>query len=82
MTTCPNPERPARVSGRSTWGPLQTNRAALAAWPEELFAAGEIDASQLRRGSGDLRTQIAGIDTVLARGGTHQSVGCPGINHR
>jgi site-specific DNA recombinase len=50
-------------------GPLRTNRAALVAWLEELgelFAAGAIDASQLRRGSGDLCTQIAGIDTVLA----------------
>jgi hypothetical protein len=32
----------------------------------ELFAAGAIDAGQLRCGSGDLRTQIAGIDIVLA----------------
>jgi hypothetical protein len=47
-------------------GPLRTNRAALAARLGELFAAGAIDAGQLRRGSGDLRTRILGIDTVLA----------------
>ena len=50
-------------------GPLRTNRAALAARLEELgelFAAGAIGAKQLRCGSGDLRTQIAGMDTVLA----------------
>jgi hypothetical protein len=47
-------------------GPLRTDRAALAARLGEMFAAGAIEAGQLRRGSGDLRTQIAGIDTVLA----------------
>ena len=49
-------------------GPLRTNRAALADRLEEgeLFAAAAIGASQLRCGSGDPRTQIAGIDTVLA----------------
>jgi hypothetical protein len=47
-------------------GPLRTNRAALAARLGELFAAGDIDAGQVRRGSRDLCTQIAGIDTVLA----------------
>lgn len=49
----------ARVSGRST-------RAALAARPEQLFAAGAIDASQVRRGSRDLRAQTAGIEIALA----------------
>ena len=50
-------------------GPLRTHRAALAARLQELgelFTAGAIDAGQLRRGLGDLRTHIAGIDTVLA----------------
>jgi site-specific DNA recombinase len=48
---------------------LHARRAALAARLEELaamFAAGDIDAAQLRRGTNDLRTQLAGVDTVLA----------------
>jgi DNA invertase Pin-like site-specific DNA recombinase len=48
---------------------MKAQRAALQARSDELarmFAAGEIDASQLRSGTADLRTQIAGIDSVLA----------------
>ena len=48
---------------------LHTRRAALGARLDELaamFAAGEIDASQLRRGTNDLRAQLAGVDQVLA----------------
>jgi DNA invertase Pin-like site-specific DNA recombinase len=48
---------------------LHTRRAALAARLDDLaamFAAGEVDASQLRRGTSDLRTQLAGVDNVLA----------------
>ena len=48
---------------------LHTRRAALGARLDELagmFAAGEIDASQLRRGTNDLRVQLAGVDQVLA----------------
>jgi hypothetical protein len=45
-------------------GPLRTNRAALAARLGELSTAGAIDASQVRRGSRDLRTAPpGGIDT-------------------
>jgi hypothetical protein len=54
----------ARVSGRSTWGhfaPIGPHSRL-----GELFPAGAINARQLRPGSRDLRTQIAGIDTVLA----------------
>jgi DNA invertase Pin-like site-specific DNA recombinase len=50
-------------------GALRTRRAALQARLDDLaamFAAGEIDGSQLRRGSTDLRQQVAGIDSVLA----------------
>jgi hypothetical protein len=32
-----------------------------------MFASGEIDGAQLRRGTADLRTQMAGIDQVLAQ---------------
>jgi site-specific DNA recombinase len=48
---------------------LHTRRAALGARLDELaamFAAAEIDASQLRRGTNDLRVQLAGVDQVLA----------------
>ena len=48
---------------------LHTRRAALGARLDELaamFAAGDIDASQLRRGTNDLRAQLAGVDRVLA----------------
>jgi site-specific DNA recombinase len=48
---------------------LHTRRAALGARLDELaamFAAGEIDASQLRRGTNDLRVQLADVDQVLA----------------
>jgi site-specific DNA recombinase len=48
---------------------LHTRRAALGARLDELaamFASGEIDASQLRRGTNDLRLQLAGVDQVLA----------------
>ena len=49
-------------------GPLRIRRAALQARLDDLAAivAGDIEGSQLRRGSGDLCTQIAGIDTALA----------------
>lgn len=48
---------------------LHSRRAAIAARLDELaamFAEGSIDASQLRRGTSDLRTQLAGVDAVLA----------------
>lgn len=48
---------------------LHGRRAGLQARLDELaamFAAGEIDASQLRCGTSDLRKQLAGIDSVLA----------------
>ena len=59
----------ARVSGRSTWGhcaPVGPHWRPRLEDLGELFAAGAIGAKQLRCGSGDLRTQIAGMDTVLA----------------
>jgi site-specific DNA recombinase len=48
---------------------LHAKRAALQARLEELaalFAEGAIDGSQLRRGTSELRTKIAGVDSVLA----------------
>ena len=48
---------------------MHAQRAALQARMDELarmFAAAEIDASQLRSGTADLRAQIAGLDRVLA----------------
>jgi site-specific DNA recombinase len=48
---------------------LHTDRAALQARLDELaamFAAGHIDASQLRRGTTDLRTQLTDINKTLA----------------
>ncbi|POY04850.1 recombinase family protein [Mycobacterium kansasii] len=48
---------------------LHTRRAALQARLDDLaamFAAGDIDGSQLRRGTADLRQQLAGVDKVLA----------------
>ncbi|BBX72206.1 recombinase family protein [Mycobacterium shinjukuense] len=48
---------------------LHARRAALQARLDELaalFAAGDIDGSQLRRGTTDLRAQLAGVDKVLA----------------
>ena len=48
---------------------LHAQRVALQARADELarmFAAAEIDASQLRSGTADLRAQIAGVDQVLA----------------
>lgn len=48
---------------------LQTKRAALQARLDELaalFAEGVVDGSQLRRGSNDLRTQMGGLDSMLA----------------
>jgi site-specific DNA recombinase len=50
-------------------GGLQTQRAALQARADDLaamFAEGAIDGSQLRRGTSELRTQLAGIDNQLA----------------
>jgi DNA invertase Pin-like site-specific DNA recombinase len=50
-------------------GELHTRRAALAARLDELaamFAEGAIDGSQLRRGTSELRAQLAGVDSVLA----------------
>ena len=50
-------------------GALHTKRAALQARLDDLaamFAEGAIDGSQLRRGTSELRTQIAGVDSVLA----------------
>ena len=50
-------------------GAMSARRTALAARADELarmFSRGEIDASQLRSGTSDLRTQIAGIDQILA----------------
>jgi site-specific DNA recombinase len=50
-------------------GGLHTRRAALQARLDELaamFAAGDIDGSQLRRGTTELRTQLAAIDSELA----------------
>jgi site-specific DNA recombinase len=50
-------------------GELHTRRAGLQARLDELaamFAAGEIDGSQLKRGTGDLRSQFAVIDAQLA----------------
>jgi site-specific DNA recombinase len=50
-------------------GALHTRRAALQARLDDLaamFAEGAIDASQLRRGTSELRVQIAGVDSVLA----------------
>jgi site-specific DNA recombinase len=47
---------------------LHTRRATLQARKDDLaamFAAGDIDASQLRRGTNDLQTQLAGVDQVL-----------------
>lgn len=48
---------------------LYARRVALSVRLEELagmFAAGDIDAAQLRRGTTDLRAQLAGVDMVLA----------------
>lgn len=48
---------------------LQAKRTALQARLDELaglFAEGSIDASQLRRGSNDLRTRMRAVDSVLA----------------
>jgi site-specific DNA recombinase len=48
---------------------LHTRRAALQARLDDLaalFAEGAVDASQLRRGTNDLRTQLAGVDKTLA----------------
>jgi hypothetical protein len=48
---------------------LQAKRAAWQARLDELaglFAEGAIDASQLRRGSNDLRTQMSAVDSMLA----------------
>lgn len=48
---------------------LGARRAGIAARLDELarlFAAGAIDASQLRTGTADLRAQLAGVDAVLA----------------
>jgi site-specific DNA recombinase len=48
---------------------LHSKRAALQARLDELaamFAEGAIDGSQLRRGTSELRTQLAGVDSVLA----------------
>jgi site-specific DNA recombinase len=50
-------------------GDLHTRRAALQARLDDLaamFAEGAIDGSQLRRGTSELRTQLAGIDNQLA----------------
>ena len=50
-------------------GDLHTRRAALQARADDLaalFAAGDIDSCQLRRGTSDLRTQLAGVDRVLS----------------
>ena len=50
-------------------GGLQTRRAALQARADDLaamFAEGAIDGSQLRRGTSELRAQLAGIDNQLA----------------
>jgi site-specific DNA recombinase len=50
-------------------GALRTKRSALQAKLDELaawFASGEIDGSQLRRGSADLRQQMSGVDATLA----------------
>lgn len=47
---------------------LQTRRAGLQARLDDLaalFAEGAIDASQLRRGTSDLRAQLAGVDAAL-----------------
>jgi site-specific DNA recombinase len=47
---------------------LHTQRAALSARLEDLaamFAAGDIDGNQLRRGTNELRTQLAGVNQVL-----------------
>jgi site-specific DNA recombinase len=48
---------------------LHARRTALQSRLDELarmFAAADIDASQLRSGTADLRTQLAGVDSVLA----------------
>ena len=48
---------------------LHSRRAALQAKLDELaslFAEGAIDGSQLRRGTSDLRAEVAGVDSVLA----------------
>jgi DNA invertase Pin-like site-specific DNA recombinase len=48
---------------------LHSKRAGLQARLDELagmFAEGAIDGSQLRRGTSELRTQLAGVDSVLA----------------
>ncbi|WP_236591533.1 recombinase family protein [Mycobacterium heckeshornense] len=50
-------------------GALQTQRSALQARLDDLaamFAEGVIDASQLRRGTSELRTQLASVDNQLA----------------
>ena len=50
-------------------GALHTKRAALQARLDDLaamFAEAAIDGSQLRRGTSGLRTQIVGVDSVLA----------------
>jgi hypothetical protein len=47
---------------------LHTRRAALGARLDDLaamFAAGDIDGNQLRRGTNELRTQLAGVNQVL-----------------
>ena len=56
-------------ASRVDLGALRTQRSALQARLDDLaamFAAAEIDGSQLRRGSADLRQQLSGIDATLA----------------
>ena len=58
-----------RDGNRVNVAELRTRRAALQARLDDLaamFAAGDIDASQLRRGTEDLRVQLSGVDSVLA----------------
>ena len=57
------------TAARSTSLSLHTRRAALQARLDDLaamFAEGAIDGSQLRRGTTELRAQLAGIDSQLA----------------
>ncbi len=55
--------------GRVDVSALHTKRAGLQARLDDLagmFAAGEVDASQLRRGTTELRDQLADVDSMLA----------------
>jgi site-specific DNA recombinase len=78
-----DPETRQRVMARLSGGDevdvdaLHSSRAALQARLDDLaalFAEGAIDASQLRRGTSELRAQMAGVDKTLAELSRHSPV--------